>query len=76
MNNLLPHTCKTKAHHEFSTAMSAHNTQFALGRGISFREMLKIFNLIDGGAELLTAIEKDGSILHPDTVNALKSKIV
>lgn len=75
MNQLNPHTCKTKAHHDFSEAMSAHNTQFALGRGISFKKMLKIFNKIENGAQLLLEIEADGNVLHPDSVNALKAKM-
>ena len=75
MNQLIPHTCKTKAHHNFSEAMSAHNVKFAMGLGIDFRSMLKIFNKIENGAQLLLEIEADGNVLHPDSVNALKAKM-
>jgi hypothetical protein len=75
MTNLLPHTCKTKAHHDFNKAMSEHNIKFAMGGGIDFRSMLKIFNRIEDGKKLLNEIEKDGNILHPDTIKSLKCKV-
>ena len=69
------HTCKTEARHLFDEFMAPHKIKYPIGSGMPFRAMLKLFKRFDPDCQLLSMIEDDGDILHPDAINSLKKEL-
>lgn len=69
------HTCKTLAHHLFDEIMEPYRTFIPRGSGMGHKKLAKVFMRHDKDGLLLNMLEKDGNVLHQDSINSLRRVI-